>query len=79
MRKYTIKNSFHNTQHELHLHTLDKRASDEECERALVQIQRWAWQGDIGSKARIARARKTLCGVRGCTCGDNWGREKFNG
>ncbi len=65
-RTHTLTNSFHGTE-------INVRKSAEEIE----SIDNKIWSGSdltTAEKTWVRKVRNTLCGVEGCTCGDNLGR-----
>ncbi len=60
-----IKNRFHNT-------SATTRRSNEELDAIALRIA--SGKATPAEKAFASRMKKTLCGVSGCTCGDEFGR-----
>ncbi len=61
----TFKNSFHNTSY-------TTRKSAEELDAIAIRLA--SGKATPAEKAFASRMKKTLCGVSGCTCGDEFGR-----
>lgn len=62
----TLINTFHGSKY----HT---KKSPEEVDRIVSTAP---WERTEAEKAFVRRARKALCGVDGCTCGDEIGRRE---
>ncbi len=65
MAKYTYSNSFHNTE-------VSTRRSPEELEAVLYRL--YSGKASDAERQLQRRMRAVLCGVTGCTCGDDFGR-----
>lgn len=61
----TLKNSFHNT-------SCTTRKSADELDAIALRIA--SGKATAAEKALASRMKKALCGVSGCTCGDEFGR-----
>jgi hypothetical protein len=60
-----MKNNFHNTE-------METRRTDADLERIAHAI--YSGIATDAEKAFRRRACRTLCGIKGCTCGDDFGR-----
>ena len=65
MKKMKMKNNFHNTSY-------DTRKTEVDLERIAQDIAQG--RASEAEKAFRRRVRKALCGIAGCTCGDDFGR-----
>jgi len=65
--KFTLTNSFHKTQ-------IMVNKSFEELEKIVAEIRKG--KACLGHKVYVAKIRKALCGVKGCTHCDELGRKK---
>lgn len=61
----TLTNEFHMTEYRT-------RFSDDELDGIVVRV--FTGCGTQSEKALIRKIRKALCGIEGCTCGDELGR-----
>ena len=65
MKKMKLKNNFHGTE-------CSTRRTEADLERIALDIAQG--RASEADKAFRRRVRKALCGIAGCTCGDDFGR-----
>lgn len=63
----TLTNSFHNSQ-------IKVRKTEEQLDNVVRDLMTARGHKRIKAKRYAANCKRKLCGVKGCTCGDDLGR-----